>query len=191
MVSMGTPKPFGEIAIKSNTGENFINPKYVLNSDGTIGFIEDVSSYGNQLVQNTIKQRGALRASIPGIKKSEDAHHLFPIQSLKENQWVKKGVEGGFEFNIGDINGLSVEKYMKATGLGKHGPHPRLTKQIIDHMNWWADQSSVINGQSVLNKNLTPIQTAEYMRVIAEDIRETIINTSTKLNDLELGLDHF
>ncbi len=184
-------KKFDGITVRSNTGETFNNAGFIKNADGSIGFVEDVSSYGSQAVQNAIKQRGALRTSLTGIKSTEDAHHLFPVQSLKENQYVKKGVEGGFEFNSGSVNGIAVEKYVKATGAGRHGPHPKLTKQMEDHMNWWAEQSSVVNGQTILNKNLTPAQTAEYMRVIAEDVKETISTTTTKLNDLDLGLDHF
>lgn len=86
---------------------------------------------------------------------------------------------------------MPVQKYVKATGAGRHGPHPNLTKQIDDHMNWWAEQTSVINGKTVRNKDLSPAQTAEYMRVIADDMKETISTTTTKLNDLDLGLNHF
>jgi hypothetical protein len=82
---------------------------------------------------------------------------------------------------------MAVEKYVKATGIGRHGPHPQLTKQLDDHMNWWAEQT--VNG--VKNKNLTPAQTADYMRLVADDVKQTILTTTTKLNDLDLGLVHF
>ena len=186
IVASGSPQSFGSMTIKSNTGETFINARYVKNSDGSIGFIEDVSSYGNQTIQNTIKQRGQLRGTISGIKNSEDAHHLFPVQSLKENQWVKKGVDGGFEFNTGSVNGIAVEKYVKATNTGYHGPHPQLTKQINDHMNWWAEQT--VNG--IKNKDLTPTQTADYMRGLANSLRNKVNNTTVRLNLLNLNLPH-
>jgi hypothetical protein len=186
-VSSGTPKSFGSVTVNANTGEILGNVGYVKNADGTIGFIEDVSAYGNATIQNAIKKRGDLRGTINGIQATDDAHHLFPVQTLKENQWVKKGVEGGFEFNTGSVNGMGVRKYVKATNTGRHGPHPYLTKQLDDHMNWWAEQT--VNG--VKNKNLTPTQTAEYMRVVADDVKQTISTTTTKLNDLDLGLDHF
>ena len=67
-VASSASKKFDGIIIKSNTGETFINAGFVKNADGTLGFVEDVSSYGSQLVQNTIKQRGALRKSMSGIK---------------------------------------------------------------------------------------------------------------------------
>lgn len=176
--------------LQTSSGDNVINGGFVKNADGSISFVEDVSSYGSTLVQNTIKNRGDLRGVLSGIQSTDEAHHLFPVQVLKENQWVKKGVEGGFEFNTA-VNGMPVQKYVKATGAGRHGPHPNLTKQIDDHMNWWAEQTSVINGKTVRNKDLSPAQTAEYMRVIADDMKETISTTTTKLNDLDLGLNHF
>jgi len=86
---------------------------------------------------------------------------------------------------------MGVEKYVKATGVGRHGPHPQLTNQIDKHMEWWAEQKSIINGQTIINKNLTSAQTAEYMRIVADDMKQTISTTTTKLNDLDLGLDHF
>lgn len=78
----------------------------------------------------------------------------------------------------------------KKTNTGRHGPHPQYTKQLMDHMDWWAKQSSIIDGVTVLNKNLSPTQTAEYMRVIADDIRATINTTTDRINLLDLGLDH-
>ncbi len=186
-----TPTQITGITVQANTGESIIGGGFFKNADGSIGFVEDVSSYGSTIVQNTIKNRGGLRATLAGILKNFDAHHLFPVDLLKKNQWVKKGVEGGFEFNTGSINGMAVEKYVKATGVGRHGPHPKLTSQIDKHMEWWAEQTSLINGKTVFNKNLTPTQTAEYMRVVADDVKQTISTTTTKLNDLDLGLDHF
>ncbi len=171
----------------TSEGDNVIGAGFVKNIDGSISFVENATSYGSSIVQNTIKHRGDLRGTLNGIQQNEDAHHLFPVQSLKENKYVKKGVEGGFEFNEAEFNGLEVIKYVKATGIGRHGPHPKLTKQITDHMDWWAEQT--VNG--VKNKNLSAEKTAEYMRVLAEDIKETIVTTTTKLNDLDLQLYHF
>ena len=53
------------------------------------------------------------------------------------------------------------------------------------------ERKSIINGQTIINKNLTSAQTAEYMRIVADDMKQTISTTTTKLNDLDLGLDHF
>lgn len=191
-VPIEASKKFDDINVVAPTadGETFVNAGFVKNSDGTIGFVEDVQSYGSLLVQRTIKKRGDLRKSFNSISSTEDAHHLFPVQSLKENQYIKKGVEGGFEFNSEQINGLAIQKYVKKTNTGRHGPHPQYTKQLMDHMDWWAEQSSIIEGVTVLNKNLSPAQTAEYMRVIADDVKATINTTTDRINLLDLGLDH-
>lgn len=64
-------------------------------------------------------------------------------------------------FPLGSVNAeYDVFKITyQATGVGGRGPHPQLTKQIEDYMNWRAEQT--LNG--LKNKNLTPAQTAEYM----------------------------
>lgn len=174
------------ISVETSSGDNVINGGFVKNSNGSISFVEDVSSYGSTIIQNTLKARADLRGTISGITKSQEAHHLFPVDLLKKNQWVKKGVEGGFEFNLGSINGMPVEKYVKSTGIGRHGPHPQLTSQIDKHMEWWAEQT--VNG--VKNKNLTPAQTADYMRGLANSLKNKINSSTVKLNDLNLNLPH-
>jgi hypothetical protein len=65
-------------------------------------------------------------------------------------------------------------------------PHPQLTKQINDHMNWWAEQT--VNG--IKNKDLTPTQTADYMRGLANSLRNKVNNTTVRLNLLNLNLPH-
>jgi hypothetical protein len=184
-VTSGTPKSFGSVTVNVNTGEILSNVGYVKNADGLIGFIEDVSAYGNATIQNAIKKRGDLRKDISGILADEDAHHLFPIQTLKENQWIKKGVEGGFEFNRELFNGIKLKKYSKATNTGRHGPHPNYTEQINNHMNWWAEQIGV-NGTK--NKFLSNEDTATYMNGLANSLRNRITSSSSKINELNLNL---
>jgi len=176
-VAAGTPKSFGTITVNSNTGEIFANPGYIKNADGTIGFIEDVSSYGTQLIQNTIKQRGSLRGTLTGITKTQDAHHIIPVQLLKENDVVKKAVEAGFDFNKAS-NGMAIEKYVKATGQGRHGPHPQYTNQIRQYLNDWASQNPGYSAQAAMDE----------LTDIVASVRNTINTTTTKINDLPLGL---
>ncbi len=170
-------KKFEGLKIASNTGETFINAGFVKNLDGTLGFVEDVSSYGSQLVQNTIKKRGALRKSMTAIKATEDAHHIIPVQLLKQNDVVKKAVEAGFEFNT-TRNGLAIEKFVKATGKGRHGPHPKYTQQISQALERFRTQTP----------NYTNQQAKEFLEIITDDIKNTIQTTSGKINDLSLGL---
>jgi hypothetical protein len=176
-VSTGTPKSFGSVTVNTNTGEILGNVGYVKNADGTIGFIEDVGAYGNATIQNAIKQRGALRDALTGIKATEDAHHVIPVQLLKENDVVKKAVEGGFSFNTSH-NGLAIEKYVKATGVGRHGPHPQYTSQIRTYLEQWAQ----------LNPNYTAQMAKNELDDIVDIIKTKINSTSGKINDLNLGL---
>lgn len=178
-VASSASKKFDGITIKSNTGETFINAGFVKNADGTLGFVEDVSSYGSQLVQNTIKQRGALRKSMTGIKATEDAHHLIPVQLLKENDVVKKAVEAGFEFNT-TKNGLAIEKFVKKTGAGRHGPHPKYTDQIRKFLNDWATD----------NPGFSPSDAKEILEATVDDVKDIINSTSGKINDLNLNLSN-
>ncbi|SHI02911.1 RHS repeat-associated core domain-containing protein [Chryseolinea serpens] len=170
-------KKFEGITVRSNTGETFKNAGFVKNADGSLGFVEDVSSYGSQLVQNAIKHRGDLRGSLAGIKNTEDAHHVIPVQLLKENDVVKKAVEGGFEFNTSK-NGLAIEKFVKSTGAGRHGPHPQYTEQIRKALNDWAEATP----------NYTPAQAKEFLDGLTDDIKNTINTTTGKINELNLGL---
>ncbi len=177
----------------SDLTEDLINARLVI-ADGKIKFIEDVVSYGDEVVQLAIKNRGDLRKQFPNILNIEEAHHFFPVKSLKENQWVKKGVSGGYAFNT-PTNGMPLQKFRKGPPpSGRHSNHPKYTKQITDHMDWWADQTSTINGISVKNKDLSPAQTAEYMQSVSDDVKDIIndpLNATIKINDLDLGLDHF
>lgn len=168
--------PITGMTLKANTGETIIGGGFFKSADGSIGFVEDVSSYGSTLVQNTIKNRGNLRSTLSGILASEDAHHIIPVQLLKENDVVKRAVEGGFDFN-GAMNGLAIEKYSKSTGLGRHGPHPNYTEQIRQALDDWAE----------LTTNYTPKQAKEFLEIITADIKNTINTTTAKINVLNLG----
>ena len=48
--------PITGLTVKANTGETIIGGAFFKNADGSIGFVEDVSSYGSTIVQNTIKK---------------------------------------------------------------------------------------------------------------------------------------
>jgi hypothetical protein len=106
---------------------------------------------------------------------------------LKENDVVKKAVEGGFDFN-GLDNGMALDKYVASTGLGRHGPHPSYTNQIGNHLNLWKSQYTNINGVDILNSELSPELTADYLKGLADDIRGTIEETTGRINLVDLGL---
>jgi hypothetical protein len=179
-VSVGTPKSFETVAVNGNTGEILTNCSYVKNADGTIGFIEDVTSYGSQSVQYAIKHRGDLRGTIQGIQKGQEAHHYIPVKLLKENDVVKKAVEGGFDFNNGAVNGVALDKYVASSGLGRHSKHNNYTNQIRSSLDDWA-----LNNPgyfSSAHSNIQSIVFVEFVAVIifrvsVPSIKESISST--------------
>lgn len=157
----------------SSPEELFVNPSMVYENGKFIGWLEDASSFGTNLVQNAIKNRTKLRSVIEGIEAGEEAHHLFPVQLLKENDIMKKAVQGGFDFN-GKVNAMALEKYVKSANTGRHGPHPKYTNRIKNHINKWGDE--FVDGS--FNKNKSPEYIAAYFRdVVAPSIRARIDET--------------
>ncbi len=190
--SAGPATPLSGISYRANTGkgEKFINPGVIVKSDGTAGFVEDVTSYGHDLVQSAIKNRGDLRGDMTGILSTQEAHHLIPIQLLKQNPVVKSAVEGGFNFNTALENGLPLEKFVKITGQGRHGPHPRYTRQI----------TKVFDDLALTGIIPDKDQAAKLLRNLCNGnskypgLRQVILNTDAlgpplyKLNEIDLGL---
>jgi hypothetical protein len=182
-VPSSASKKLDGISINSNTGETLSNVGFVKNADGSIGFVEDVSGYGSQVVQSAIKKRGDLRAALAGIKTSEDAHHIIPVQLLKENEVVKKAVEAGFDFN-GISNGLALEKFAKSTGRGRHGPHPNYTEQIRQAL------ANFVKN----NPGYTPNDAKQLMEVIIngnssyKGLKRAINESTIKINELILNI---
>ena len=170
--------PINGIFVRTSCGENIIGAGFVQNIDGSIGFVEDVTSYGSQIVKSAIKNRGDLRSTINGIQAGQEAHHYIPIQLLKENDVVKKAVEGGFEFNNGNVNGIALDKYSASTGLGRHGPHPNYTNQIRDYLDKWAFD----------NPNYTPQMAKQELIDLVNDLENIINSSSGRINLLDLGL---
>ena len=178
-----------DFPIKVNTGDEIVQGGRLVLVGDEVKFIEDVSSYGSEIVKRTIKDRSKLRKVLDGILRTEDAHHIIPIQLLKENAIVKKAVEAGFKFNA-KFNGIAIEKFKKATGLGRHGPHPRYTSQI----------NEVFTKLNNMGINLDAAQSRKLLENLVEGnskykgIRKTIEDTEilgpplNKINEINLGL---
>ena len=96
---------------------------------------------------------------------------------LKENEVVKKAVEAGFEFNS-TKNGLAIEKFVKKTGTGRHGPHPKYTDQIKKFLNDWA----------VDNTGFSASDAKKILEATIDDVKDIINSTSGKISDLNLNL---
>ena len=84
-----------------------------------------------------------------------DAHHIIPVELLYKNEFVKKAVIGGFDFN-GVINGVKAKHH--------HGPHKEYTEMV----------RNTINDIAASNKNCTPEEAKVLQEEIASKFRNTI-----------------
>ena len=89
---------------------------------------------------------------------------------------VKAARKGGFKLE-GEENKLSLEKFIKATGEGRHAKHPRYTEQLRKKFENFMDN----------NKNASPKHCAKYVRKELLKTKKIIENNpNTKINDLKL-----
>lgn len=80
---------------------------------------------------------------------SGEAHHIIPVQLLKEESVVQDAVSAGFDFN-GVSNGVKA--------IYHHGPHADYTMKI---------RQMIRNFQS-RNPDYTPEQAKEFLESVAQ-----------------------
>ncbi|RZJ40460.1 MAG: cell well associated RhsD protein, partial [Chryseobacterium sp.] len=100
--------------------------------------------------------------------KTTQEHHLIPKQ-YKNHEVVRQAREEGYKFE-GKENKLSVEKFNKATGEGRHANHPKLNEQVKNLLDK-IPKNEALNG-------------VRNLRDTAKDAINN--NPDTKLNDLNL-----
>ena len=77
---------------------------------------------------------------------------------------------------------VAIEKFVKATGTGRHGPHPRYTQQIRQALQNFQD----ISG------DVSPADAKKFLEDLIDGtddyagIRNIINNSTGKNNDLDL-----
>ena len=97
-------------------------------------------------------RNGKLRKAL-GLKPgSGDAHHIIPVQLLKEEEVVKSAVTAGFDFN-GAINGIEVMQH--------HGSHQNYTEAIRTRIKKWMEK----------NKNYTPEDAKDFIEELTTEFR--------------------
>ncbi|MBT2563802.1 AHH domain-containing protein [Pedobacter sp. ISL-68] len=135
-------------------------------------------------VADAILDNSALRKALgAAIKAGEEAHHIIPVQLLKEEKVVQDAVNAGFEFNTA-VNGIALKKYTKAGEAvvdgGVHANHPNYTKQI----------RKALNDFSKANKNYTPAQAKEFLNDLVGELKSIIkkesIDGGKKINDIKI-----
>ena len=100
-------------------------------------------------------RNGKLRKAL-GLKPgSGDAHHIIPVQLLKEEEVVKSAVTAGFDFN-GAINGIEVMQH--------HGSHQNYTEAIRTRIKKWMEK----------NKNYTPEDAKDFIEELTTEFRYEI-----------------
>ena len=119
--------------------------------------VKVVAKYSDEAVELALNgaKNGKLRKAL-GLKPgSGDAHHIIPVQLLKEEEVVKSAVTGGFDFN-GAINGIEVMQH--------HGSHPKYTEAIRTRIKNWMDD----------NKNYTPEDAKDFIEELTTKFRNEI-----------------
>jgi RHS repeat-associated protein len=117
---------------------------------------------GAELIGKAIKDRRKLRAAMKigkGVEK--EAHHLIPIQALKESEVVQAALLKGFDIN-GVLNGVELAK---DTHLAGHGEWNQLVLQQLEH---WAKEHPNFTGEQAkgfLENTLLPRLRQEWRDV--------------------------
>ena len=106
---------------------------------------------------------GKLRKAL-GLTSGE-AHHIIPVQLLKENDVVQDAVAAGFDFN-GIQNGIKA--------LKNHGPHSKYTESIRKAIGDWKNQ----------NPDYTPEQAKAFIESLAGNIKKQISKTNGNVKSL-------
>ena len=151
----------------------------VKTSDGTVGIVEDVSSYSSAIIRDALsapnkKLRDALKQA-GLVSSTEQAHHLIPIELLKNNTVVQDAVEAGFDFN-GLVNGKGL------SSIGNppihRGSHPDYTSLVETKIqNWFNTANNAGNYSADAAKT--------FMDGLTNNIKQVIdANPSTPVNQL-------
>lgn len=152
----------GSTTVKAiKTGDNIIDFAKgadriddVVDAGRVVNKVDDVVD-AEQIINKTIKaaKSGKLRRNM-GLTDGE-AHHIIPVELLNKNEFVKKAVIGGFDFN-GVINGVKAKSH--------HGPHKKYTEMV----------RKKINDIAASNKNCTPEEAKALLEEVANIYRNTI-----------------
>ncbi|MFC0425414.1 AHH domain-containing protein [Chryseobacterium scophthalmum] len=118
-------------------------------------------------------------------KEFEQAHHLIPIELItnqKVGEFIRKAINGGFEFN-GKINAKWLKQFSsKFEHLkdGVHASHPQYTNRVVDFI-----ENTV---KTELGKSLSQVskqEAKEVLEIVSQSLDEIItVNKNMKINDI-------
>ena len=152
----------------------------------SFNYEEAVKEYG-QKVADIIKNRSSIakNAGKHLAKEFEQAHHLIPIELItnqKVGEFIRKAINGGFEFN-GKINAKWLKQFSsKFEHLkdGVHASHPQYTNRVVDFI-----ENTV---KTELGKSLSQVskqEAKEVLEIVSQSLDEIItVNKNMKINDI-------
>ncbi|MEZ4906500.1 MAG: AHH domain-containing protein [Saprospiraceae bacterium] len=163
-----------DIPVKRPCGDDITSNAWIVKtSDGTVGIVEDVSSYVNNFIKEALTNpNGKLRYALEQaglVTSTQQAHHLIPIELLEKNEVVQDAVNAGFDFN-GIINGKGL------SSVGNPpihlGSHPHYTTLIESKIADWLD---VVNN----NGTYSPNAAKTYLETLTNQIKQAINSNPT------------
>ncbi|GAA0876010.1 hypothetical protein GCM10009118_24200 [Wandonia haliotis] len=135
-------------------------------------YLTDVAQYGENSA-NALWDSWKLRKSMKGaLEVGEHAHHLIPVNLVKNNQVVKDALGAGYDIN-GKGNGIGL---IPVKNGGTHAKHKKYTEQIDMKINSWAKQ----------NEGYTPEQAKEFLETLQESLHK-IVETASKKNGVKVN----
>jgi RHS repeat-associated protein len=159
--------PIKNIDLDGLEGLNF---NFFLGNNSVVPRIAPLAEATKYTVENVAKAGGEIAGE---VVKNQEEHHVIP-RALRENPFVKEGRQGGFKFE-GKENKIGLEKFIKSTGEGEHGSHPKYTTEMLEKIGQISEN----------NKGSTPIEKAGLLRDLVKDTKDLINNNrGSKINDL-------
>ena len=160
-IDMATTESWWEYAIEviPVAGDAFGGYKLTKQGKAVWKIIQRIKNR-TEAIEKGLKETGKLRKAL-GLTSGE-AHHIIPVQLLKENNVVQDAVAAGFDFN-GVINGVQAAK--------NHGPHNKYTNMV----------EGLINSFKKQNPDYTPEQAKVFLEKLAGDLKKDIQNNKNQL----------
>ena len=122
-----------------------------------------------KIIQRIKSRAAAIEKGLKGTSKlrkalgltSGEAHHIIPVELLKENNVVQDAVAAGFDFN-GVVNGVQATKH--------HGPHNEYTKMV----------RRALDDFKKTYPDYTPEQAKVFLENLAGDLKKNIQNNKNE-----------
>ena len=161
-----------------------VGDAYAVGSTGYKGYkfwkrIDRISDRIDAVADNVKRASTKLAKSLGGLEKGFQAHHLIPVQALKQSAVVQDAIAAGFKFN-GKKNGIGVKAFRKKSGKGQHANHPAYNTQVLDKLKKFAQD----------NPDYTPKEAKAFVEGMAKELKAKVKKESVKggkkVNDLDL-----